>query len=781
MTAHIGQPRNRTVHEFPTPGHGAVNVTPADPSDDFGREPTRRWSPWLAGVLMLAGVAGALFLYRGLQSAEDASLVRYVDNLAGYIEADMLTDLHEQTNAHQRMSARLAHYGLSDRDGWELNAGLFLAHYDYYRTLAVLGPDLKVLWVRSHGVQTIVPGEAFPIDEQFLPALARARTSGELVVTQPRFRSDGRPGLSLITPIGAGDEHVGYLASTMDIPAAINAMIPSLFRDSLELHAVARGRRVYPFPPVAEPDHWDAGFTVDLDNDEAGFLFEFAVSDEIRDQLSTPMPEVVLLSGILLSLLLSAVVYLGLNASDQARVMSRANRRLEEEIGEREAAERELAFLVKHDGLTGLPNRLGISEYLADLIESHSDHESQLAVLFLDLDQFKDINDSLGHQLGDQLLCEVPRRLSSVLRERDFVGRHGGDEFLIAVERADREKVEQLAASILRALDDGFAVEAHRLFISGSIGIAYYPESGRSVGDLIQNADTALFKAKNAGRNQFAVFTREMFAQAQYRLNLSRDIRHALEDETFRVVYQPIVDIRDLSMMGVEALLRWERDDGHAVPPQEFIRVAEETGVIGRLGQFVLDRALSDMARWKSLSDNLPWLAVNVSGAQIHESGFAEQLSVLLHQYRIEPERLHLEITEEVLIENLARNRRMLQRLNEIGMRIVVDDFGVGYSSLSYLKNFPISVVKIDRGFVRDIVTDPEDQAITRTICSLARDLGMQTVAEGVETDEQLALLASYRCCFAQGYLFARPAEADDIADMIRGNQPWRRPAAPAG
>lgn len=756
-------------------------MTRADRPNDSGLEPARRWSPWLAGLLMLAGVAGTLFLYRGLQSAEDASLSRYVDNLASYIEADMLTDLAEQTNANQRMAARLAHHALADRAGWERDAELFLAHYDYYRALAVLGPDLKVLWIRSDGLQTVVPGEAFPVDEQFLPALARARTSGELIVTQPRSLSDGRPGISMITPIGSGDEHVGYLASTMDIPAAINAMIPSLFRESLKLHAIARGRSVYPFPPEPEPDHWDAGFTVDLDNDEAGFLFEFAVSDEIRDQLSTPMPEVVLLSGLLLSLLLTAVVYLGLSASDQARVMSRANRRLEEEIGEREAAEHELAFLVKHDGLTGLPNRLGISERLADLIENHSDDESQLAVLFLDLDQFKDINDSLGHQLGDQLLCEVPRRLSGVLRDRDFVGRHGGDEFLIAVERADREKVEQLAASILRALDGGFAVEDHRLFISGSIGIAYYPESGRSVGDLIQNADTALFKAKNAGRNQFAVFTREMFAQAQYRLNLSRDIRHALEDEAFRVVYQPIVDIRDLSMMGVEALLRWERDDGHAVPPQEFIRIAEETGVIGRLGQFALDRALSDMARWKSLSDDLPWLAVNVSGAQIHESGFAEQLSVLLHRYRIEPERLHLEITEEVLIENLARNRRMLQRLDEIGMRIVVDDFGVGYSSLSYLKNFPISVVKIDRGFVRDIVTDPEDQAITRTICSLARDLGMQTVAEGVETDEQLALLASYRCRFAQGFLFSRPVGADEIADMISGNLPWRQAPPPAG
>lgn len=723
---------------------------------------------------MLAGIAGTLFLYRGLQSAEDASLARYVGNLAGYIEADMLTDLREQMNSQRRMSAQLAHSGLDDRQGWELNAELFLDHYGYYRTLAVLGPDLRVKWIRNHKVETVGTGEVFPVDEDFRPDLARAAATGEITVTRPRFLPDGRPGISLISPIGTDEDHLGYLATTLDIPDAVDAMIPALFRESLDLHAVARGRDVYPFPPQAQPDQWDAGFTVDMDNDEAGFLFEFAVSDEIRDQLTTAMPEVVLITGILLSLLLAAVVNLGLNASGQAQVLTRANRRLEEEIGDRQAAERELAFLVDHDKLTGLPNRSGISAHLADRIEHHGEQEAQLAVLFLDLDQFKDINDSLGHQLGDQLLCEVPRRLAGVLRDRDFVGRHGGDEFLIAVERADREQVEQLAGNILRALDGGFAIEEHRLFISGSIGIAYYPESGRSVSELIQNADTALFKAKNAGRNQFAVFTREMLAQAQHRLNLSRDIRHALEDGDFRVVYQPIVDIRDLSMRGVEALLRWDHRNGYAVPPQEFIRVAEETGIIGRLGEFALDRALSDMAHWKSLSDELPWLAVNVSGAQIHEAGFAEQLSVLLHQHRIEPERLHLEITEEVLIENLARNRRMLHKLDEIGMRIVVDDFGVGYSSLSYLKNFPISVVKIDRGFVRDIVSDPEDQAITRTICSLASDLGMQTVAEGVETDEQLALLASYRCAYAQGFLFARPVEPDKIADMIAGHQDWR-------
>jgi diguanylate cyclase (GGDEF)-like protein len=729
-----------------------------------------RMAPWLAGLVLVAGVAGTIILFNGLESVEKASLQRYVSNMASYIEADMLTDLREQINAQRRMTARLAHYGLEDRGGWQLNADLYLGHHDYYRALAVLSPELEILSLQSRGARMAEPGEVFPVDEGYRPAMARAAVSGELVVTRPTYMPDGRPGISFLLPIGTDKDHVGYLAATMDIPSAIDAMIPSMFRDSLDLHAVARGREVYPFPlRRSATTHWDAGFSVDLDEDEEGFLFEFSLGTATRAQLSSHMPLAVLISGILLSFLLAAVVYLGLSASGQARVLARSNRQLEREIAERETAERELEFLVHNDALTGLPNRSGITVYLADLIERYGSEGGQLALLFLDLDQFKDINDTLGHQLGDQLLCEVPRRLAGVLRDRDFVGRHGGDEFLIVARRDNRDQVEQLAGYILRALDGGFAIEDHRLFVSASIGIAYYPDSGRSVSELIQNADTALFKAKNAGRNQFAVFTREMFAQAQHRLNLSRDIRHALEDGEFRVVYQPIYTVANLNMCGVEALLRWDHRDGYAVPPQEFIRVAEETGIIGRLGEFVLDRALSDLAGWKSRSDQLPWLAVNVSGAQIHEAGFAEQLSVLLHQHRIEPEQLHLEITEEVLIENLTRNRRMLHKLDEIGMRIVVDDFGIGYSSLSYLKNFPISVVKIDRGFVRDIVSDPEDQAITRTICTLAAELGMQTVAEGVETEEQLALLAGYHCTYAQGFLFSRPVPAGEIADMIAG------------
>jgi diguanylate cyclase (GGDEF)-like protein len=738
-----------------------------------GASAQSRWSVWVALAVLSLGLIASVLSYRGLQIRESESLSRYVANLAEYVKTDMLGDLSEQIDVQERMAVRLRRAGLSET-AWEIDSQLYLDHHDYYHAVALVAPDLSVIESTARRGAGLVEGRPLRIGDGYRSALARSADTGELVVSEPHVLENDRPGITFLTPIGAGAAHQGFLAVLVDLPAIIETMVPSVFLEQLDLQVSAGDVHIYPFPERSGPDAPDAGFTVDLDGDRRGLRFDFAISEAVRAQLASSVPIMVLVSGGLLSLLLAALVYLGLNARGQASVLSSANRRLEEEIVERESAERELEFMVHHDALTALPNRAGISTYLVDFLESRGEDPGQLALLFLDLDQFKDINDSLGHQLGDQLLCEIPRRLSAVLRRRDFIGRHGGDEFLIAVHRDDREQVEQLAINILRSLDGGFAIEDHRLFISGSIGIAYYPESGQSVSELIQNADTALFKAKSSGRNQYAVFTREMFAQAQHRLNLSRDIRHALDSGDFFVLYQPIIDASDSSLCGVEALLRWQHHDGYLVPPQEFIRVAEETGMIGRLGEFVLDRACSDLAVWQRASgERTPWLAVNVSGAQIMESGFAERLSVLLHRHRIEPERLHLEITEEVLIENLARNRRMLHELEDIGMRIVVDDFGVGYSSLSYLKNFPISIVKIDRGFVRDIASDAEDQAITRTICSLAVDLGMQTVAEGVETDEQLAMLRGYGCTYAQGFVFSRPVSAEAIGKMIAGDVPW--------
>ncbi len=734
----------------------------------------------IAGLLLTLSLVGTVWFYHGLKAAEMVAVERHIENLSSYVRLDILGSVNEQTLAQQRMAVRLARDGVEDEHAWRGDALLFQSHYPFYRSLAVLDADLHTRWLESTGIVPARQGRPYPIDARYRSALAGA-ADGDLVVTRPQRLTDGKFALDFIKPIIAEGEPVGYLAASLSVPDAIGAMVSDVFRDKLKLRVTFGDQIIYPYPFGDSVQYqWLQGFMLDVDGEVDSLSFDFAISESSRRQLESVLPPVALWGGGAMSLLLAIVAFLGLNATYQTRVLVTSNRNLEREIRERELAEQELEYLVTHDPLTGLPNRTGSTRYLERMLEDHDADGGQFALLFLDLDQFKDINDSLGHHLGDQLLCEIPRRLAGALKDRDFVGRHGGDEFLIAVTRNDHEQIEQLAANILRAFDTGFAIKDHRFFISASMGISYYPESGRTVSELIQHADAALFKAKSSGRNQFAVFTREMFSQAQHRLNLSRDIRHALDAGQFRVVYQPIVSSADLSLRGLEVLLRWEHEDGYMVPPQEFIRVAEETGVIGRLGEFAMEQALSDLAHWKKLTSAPPWLAVNISGAQVRENGFAEKLSVLLHQYRIEPALLHLEITEEILIENLTRNRRMLKKIDEIGMRIVVDDFGVGYSSLAYLKNFPISVVKIDRGFVQDLAVDHEDQAITRTICSLSADLGMLTVAEGVESRQQLELLRQFKCSYAQGFLFSRPVDASAVEAMLNERPSWQN-EEPAG
>jgi len=730
----------------------------------------------LSLLILIGGCLGALWFYQSLRAAEEAALVRFLDDRSRYVRADLLAKINEHTQAQQRMAARLNNQPLVDEQKWRDDVLRYQSDYPYYRSMSVLDSRRITLWQQSIGPRRSLPGEPYPISGRYQTVLDLAADSGELVVTEPFVMADGRTGVTFINPIGTGPDHKGFLAAVLTVPDAIDAMLSELFRDQLRLRVMVDDREVYPFPPPGWPEDysWQPGFYLDLDEDSRGFHFQFALTADDVALVHSALPGTALAGGIAMALLLALLTYLGLAARRQARSMAATNRRLHREVRERELAEQELEFLVTHDPLTGLPNRTGSSRELERILSESHGTKAQLALLFLDLDQFKDINDSLGHQLGDQLLCEIPRRLGQVLRETDFVGRHGGDEFLIAVSRPGREQIEQLVSQLLRSLDEGFRIERNQFFISASIGVAYYPESGSSVSELIQNADTALFKAKNAGRNQFAVFTREMFDQAQHRLNLSRDIRQALDAGQFSLVYQPIVRVDDLQMVGLEALLRWHHERGFQVPPQDFIRIAEETGLIGRLGEFALRQALSDLGRWQAMGGQAPWLAVNISGAQIRETDFAETLSVLLHEHRIQPEQLHLEITEEVLIENLMRNRRTLQKLDDIGMRIVVDDFGVGYSSLAYLKNFPISVVKIDRGFVQDLARDPEDQAITRTICSLARDLGMSTVAEGVEHLDQLELLRQFNCVFAQGFLFSRPVDADEVARQLQQGPDWQ-------
>jgi diguanylate cyclase (GGDEF)-like protein len=440
-----------------------------------------------------------------------------------------------------------------------------------------------------------------------------------------------------------------------------------------------------------------------------------------------------------------------------------------EDITERRLVEAKIAHMAHHDALTGLPNRVLLHERLGEAVARSNRGESG-AVLFLDLDHFKAVNDTLGHPLGDALLCEVARRLQGQLRETDTVARLGGDEFAIVQARIEHAAdATALAERLIGVVSAPYELDGHQVAIGTSIGIAIIPDDGNDPDQLLKNADMALYRAKADGRGRHRFFEAEMNIRMQARRLIELDLRQALAAEEFEVFYQPLVNLRTRSVSGFEALVRWHHPVKGLISPAEFIPVAEEIGLIVKLGEWVLRRACRDAVSWPGR----PKVAVNLSAVQFDSRTLVADVAAALADSGLEPARLELEITETVMLEDTEAVLVILHQLRDLGVGIAMDDFGTGYSSLGYLQRFPFDKVKIDRTFIRGLGDGGECNAIVAAVTRLCATLGMKTTAEGVETVEQLQQLIGLPCTEAQGYLFGRPAPASDVpATCERLSQP---------
>jgi diguanylate cyclase (GGDEF)-like protein/PAS domain S-box-containing protein len=439
-----------------------------------------------------------------------------------------------------------------------------------------------------------------------------------------------------------------------------------------------------------------------------------------------------------------------------------------------------LDHLAHHDQLTGLPNRLFLAHHLPGAIEEAKRNGTMLAVLFLDLDRFKDINDSRGHETGDKLLKKVAERVRSTVRREDVVVRMGGDEFIVVLQAIKRaEVISEMAERINRALSTPIVVDGRPLVATASIGVGLFPRDGADMGELLRHSDTAMYQAKDRGRNNFQLFSPIMARKLRERVAIEASLRSALELGQFDVHYQPIVDILTNRVMGLEALLRWKQpSQGGFILPGRFIDVAEETGLIVPVGEFVLQRVLEDLGYWRGEGATLVPIAVNISAVQLQRSNLRDRIEALTRAHDVSPALLQLELTESTMFER-RENRGggahldAITQLRELGVSIAIDDFGTGYSSLGYLKRWHVDYLKIDRSFVRDLVTDMSDLAIVGAIIAMARHLNIKTVAEGIEGWQQLEKLRQLGCGLAQGYLFARPAPAAQCRRLLTG-QPLR-------
>jgi len=430
-------------------------------------------------------------------------------------------------------------------------------------------------------------------------------------------------------------------------------------------------------------------------------------------------------------------------------------------------SQEQLEYLANYDALTGLGNRNLFMSQLKVGLDRAARHNRRLALIFIDLDNFKGINDTLGHDTGDQLLAEVARRLKASVRQEDVVCRLGGDEFTVYVEDfADPEALVSTAQRLVHSISEPYQLGQHRLEVTASVGISIYPNDGTTITELIKNADTAMYKVKEHGRNGFQFFREDMNARAFERMVFVSGLRRALERGEFRLVYQPLVALESNAPRGAECLLRWKHPDLGEVSPGSFVPVAEETGLILPIGEWVFKRLAEEMHRLDAALGGR--VAVNLSARQLREGKLVDELLQALQTAGVDPRRLGVDVPEAALLDDSDRTAEALRRLKAGLIAVTIDDFGTGYSSLSHLKRFPIDCVKIDRSLVRDISTDPDDAAIVAAIITMSRSLGLDVVAEGVETREQVDYLRSHGCSAAQGYLFSRPLTAEGLGEWLQ-------------
>ncbi|MFD0930320.1 putative bifunctional diguanylate cyclase/phosphodiesterase [Methylophilus glucosoxydans] len=427
-----------------------------------------------------------------------------------------------------------------------------------------------------------------------------------------------------------------------------------------------------------------------------------------------------------------------------------------------------MTYLAEHDYLTDLPNRLLLTDRITQAISAAKRRGSKLAILFFDIDHFKRVNDTLGHEVGDQLLKVLSKKLQMCIRASDTLSRQGGDEFVVLLpELTDDAVPAEIAQKILFSIKDPISIANHELFITASIGIAVYPDDGDNVDVLTRHADAAMYHAKNSGRNNYQFFTKEMSARVAAQLTMENSLQKAIANNELMLFYQPKVSIKTGKIIGAEALIRWVHPQWGMMMPDRFIKIAEDSGLIRGIGHWVLREACTQNKKWQD--SGLPEIpiAINVSVVELHHAHFTQEVTKVLLQTGLQPYHLELEVTESVAIQTEVTVINDLNKLKEMGVRLSVDDFGTGYSSLSYLKLLPVNTIKIDKSFIRDIQVDANDAAIVTAIIKMSQSLGLTVIAEGVETQAQLEFLQSHDCDEMQGYLFSRPLPADEFAALL--------------
>lgn len=724
-------------------------------------------SPAFPVVIFLVFLAVAAGLRVGLVEQHNNQIKVNLANETRALANTLEREFAILAEAIQRMAGRTEAAPGNSEENWRRDARQYLQDFGVYQAIEWIDRDFIIRWLEPYSGNEDVIGFNVAFSDERRRALEIARRSGNLDISGVIDLRQGGKGLVIYAPIGSGEENKGFIAGVFRMETLARQLLTNRVLESFRIEIRNDGVPSYEL------------------NDSATISTSFSHSEPVElpalnwsltlkpgvewvDTQRSYWPAMTFASLLLMGLLTSLATLLAQLILKRNQALLTTRKDLDREIDQRKSIQQDLARLESTDTLTGLANRRFFMEDLAHTLNIADRQMRQVALVMLDLDRFQMLNDSLGHQFGDELLIKISERLNNLSDERILVAYSGGDEFMLCQQHVDNiDDVIHLLGQIKQCFDEPFVVQGEGHLVTATMGIAVYPQSGLDADTLLRNADIALYRAKDQGRNTYQFYTEGMQDREVMRLELDKDLSQALANNEFVLYYQPQLNLDSSEIHSVEALIRWRHPRRGLLSPVEFIPLAEESGRITDIGRWVVMAACQQLASWKGTPYENLRIAVNLSGRELDDESLVDHIREALDAENVSADRLEVELTEEIFIQNIEHNLNQLSRLRQLGVHLAIDDFGVGYSSLGYLRDFPVDLLKIDRSFITDVTERHDDAVITRAVINLAHNLGIQVVAEGVETEEQLSFLKSHRCNLVQGYLISRPIPVADLEKAL--------------
>ncbi|HET8850284.1 MAG TPA: EAL domain-containing protein [Marinobacter sp.] len=724
-------------------------------------------SPVFPALILFIFLATALILREGLNRQDTHQIEANLQNEARALTNNLEREFMVLVEAIGRMARRMEAGQYTSEDLWRADARNYLNDFGVYQAIEWVDTGFIIRWLEPYSGNKDVVGYNVAFNEERRRALIQAAATGQYDLSGIIDLRQGGKGLVIYYPVGSGADNNGFVAGVFRMEILAGQLLTNRVLERFQIDILSNNQTVYRLTESTDIDT-TLTHTRPVNLPALDWQLRLHPTQEWANSQRSDWPTRTFTSLLLMGILTSLTTLLVQLILKRNQALLKTRRELEQEIDQRKAMQIDLQRLESTDTLTGLANRRFFMEDLAHTLNIADRQMRQVGLVMLDLDRFQVLNDTLGHQFGDELLIKVSERLNSLSNERILVAYAGGDEFMVCQQQVDDiDDVIHLLGQIKQCFEPPFDVQGDSHHITATMGVAVYPQSGLDADTLMRNADIALYRAKEQGRNTYQFYTEGMQDREVMRLELDKDLSHALANDEFILHYQPQLDLVSGKIHSAEALIRWQHPRRGLLAPLEFIPLAEESGRITDIGRWVVQAACQQLATWQGTPFEHLRIAVNLSGRELDDESLVDDIQQALSAAGVAPHQLEIELTEEIFIQNIEHNLNQLSRLHQLGVHLAIDDFGVGYSSLGYLRDFPVDVLKIDRSFITDVTTRHDDAVITRAVIHLAHTLGVQVVAEGVETEDQLAFLRDNGCNLAQGYLISRPIPVVDLEKAL--------------